>query len=575
MPPVMAAAQHPAAARSGGLRGLWAWVRRTILRTDPPPRQAGRPAAPARPGPATPFDTVEAEAPVEPRGTRVRQAPTRTPPSGAALLSTIQEGLAAVPPLPHVVRELLRELSDPASNARSVARIAASDPALAASLIRTVNSAAFALRRKVTSVTEAISYLGYTVVRSLVIRMRLEQMLPAKGEQAAYDAEDLWIHSLAVSHAAECLAERVPGVDRGFVSTLGLLHDIGKLAINSQFPSSAAALREANPEHADESFLDREKRVLGADHAEIGAFLARHWKLPHDIIEAIRWHHAPQGMPEDLPAGVRAATGVVHLANQLAKYCYVYSENMEIDIVSEDLFRQLGIPGPLPRLLNSRVRSALSRAIFYADESSTRPLGAIRRFLKLCDPEQARHLIAHPRSRSRTEPRIRVYEEMHESIFDDGCPLVDLSGRRPFSTVELGWKSATRVRFLGKTNGAGTAGLLASVTQHQAALPLDEDVRLPARFLVRRLLPAIGEAARGEPGTLEIAQALMGGRLVLGIRTGFLAFDRRFGEGVSPRAALGVVEEELANVLNLRWFSEIRTDPEGSTLIFISHPNRR
>ena len=65
-----------------------------------------------------------------------------------------------------------------------------------------------------------------SIVRSLVVRMRLEQILPRGAGQAGYDAEDLWIHSLAVSYAADCLADRVSGVDRGLVATLGLLHPL-------------------------------------------------------------------------------------------------------------------------------------------------------------------------------------------------------------------------------------------------------------------------------------------------------------------------------------------------------------
>ena len=153
----------------------------------------------------------------------VRQRPPVSAKSPVAqLMGTIKKGLTEIPPLPHVIRELLRELSDPASTARSVARIATSDPTLAAALLRTVNSAAMGLRRRINSVPEAISFLGYTAVRSLVIRMRLEQVLPTRKGQAAYDQDDLWIHSLAVAHAADCLAEQVAGkiphVDRGFVA---------------------------------------------------------------------------------------------------------------------------------------------------------------------------------------------------------------------------------------------------------------------------------------------------------------------------------------------------------------------
>lgn len=569
MSPPATLALEPPAKTATGLRGVWSFFRRRVLRVAPQ----------ATPGVSAPQEENESplEA-VEPPGVRLRQtappAPTSTP-KPHSLMQSIAEGLSAVPPLAHVVRELLHELSDPVSNARSVARFAASDPALAASLLRMVNSAAIGLRRKITSVAEAVSYLGYSVVRSMVLRMRLEQMLPTKGEQAAYDAEDLWIHSLAVSRTADCLAERIGGgLDRGLVSTLGLLHDIGKLAINSQFPSSAAALRTASKDNPEESFLDRECRILGADHAEIGSILATHWKLPPDLVTAIRFHHAPQNMPPEIAPGVRQAGIVVHLANQLAKYCYVYSENMEIDIVGEEMFKELGIAGPLARLLNGRVRSAISRAIFFADESSTRPLGALRRFLRLCTPTQAAPLLAQPRRRAMGEPRIRVHESMPQAIFGDGCPVLNHTGGRIISSAQGSWKTAPRVRFLARANAGGAAAILVSATTHQEALWLDEDVRLAARFLVRRLLAAISDIGGGiHP--LELAQSLQDGRFVIGIRSRALAFSERFGLDVSPSAALSVVEEELANVLNLRWFSEIRTTPDGSTLLFISHARKR
>ena len=91
---------------------------------------------------------------------------------------------------------------------------------------------------------------------------------------------------------------------------------------------------------------------------------------------------------------------------------------------------------------------------------------------------------------------------------------------------------------------------------------------------MRRLLAAISDIGGGiHP--LELAQSLQDGRFVIGIRSRALAFSERFGLDVSPSAALSVVEEELANVLNLRWFSEIRTTPDGSTLLFISHARKR
>ena len=543
-----------------GLRRLWDWIRSSVLRAPV--------TSPARPDavPAVEADGDDDPA-LEPAGVKLRTAPAARPTEPAAVLAPIRQGLSEIPPLPHVVRELLRELSDPTSNARSVAGIASSDPALAASLIRTVNSAAMGVRRKVTSVAEAVSLLGYSTVRSLVIRMRLQLIMPTRGGQQAYDAEDLWVHSLAVAYAAEALAERAPGVDRGFVSTLGLLHDIGKLAINSYFPASAAQVRTACPDRPEESFLDRERRILGADHAEIGAMLATHWKLPADLVEAIRWHHAPQAAPAALGDDVRTATILVHAANQLAKYCYVYSEDVEIDIVPDYLLRSAGLPGPLTRLMGSRVRRAISRAIFFADDSSTtQTLGAIRRFLRVHERPALPSLpVGAP---PRNEPHVAWADEgWAEHLLGDAL-TIDCS---PASTARLDRmlpRCGRRARLTSRCTAGGIERLLGAALGHLEHLPIDERTKLPAKFVLRRLLPNLSEIAAAEP--VEVLQSCDHGMLITAVRCPALTFERRFGSGVDPRAARHVLNAELANVLNLRWFARVLTPRDGSAIVFVN-----
>jgi putative nucleotidyltransferase with HDIG domain len=470
------------------------------------------------------------------------------------------------------VRELLRELSDPASNARSVATIAATDPALAAGLIRTVNSAAMGLRRKVSSISEAVSFLGYSTVRSLVIRTRLDRMMPTSGVAAAYDAEDLWVHSLAVSYAAETLADRIPGVDRGFVSTLGLLHDIGKLAVNSYFPQHAAAIRTISPDHPEESFLDRERRLLGGDHAEIGAILAEQWKLPGDLCQAIRWHHAPQLMPAAISDHARTATTLVHIANQLAKYCYVYSEDMEVDIVPTELLRQVGLPGPLARLLNSPVRRAISRAVFFADENTTggsgQSLKIVRRFLRLPAKGELPRIAPDPVP---GRPSLGWAEEDWDAYLPADAIPVDAVGRARMLAERACEDLGRWARFSARATPQGVELLLAAAMRHMDALPLDEQAKLPGRFLLRRLLANFIEMSPGAP--VEVAQGCGNGALSIILRCPALAFAERFGPKAPPRLARAAVERELANVLNLRWFSQVQTTQEGAALLFHGHAN--
>ena len=97
------------------------------------------------------------------------------------LLPEVRQGLSLLPPLPTLVIELLKETQSSSSTASSVADIAASDPTLAASLLRAVNSAAFGLSQKVTSVSQAVSLLGFGAVRSLVVRLP-----PRRHDAAAF-----------------------------------------------------------------------------------------------------------------------------------------------------------------------------------------------------------------------------------------------------------------------------------------------------------------------------------------------------------------------------------------------------
>lgn len=506
---------------------------------------------------------------MEPRGAVVRPRAAVDRERVTSVFAPIRQGLAEVPPLPHVVRELMRELSDPSSNARSVARIAASDPALAASLIRTVNSAALGVRRKVTSVAEAVSYLGYSLVRSLVVRMRLQQVMPTRPGQAAYDAEDLWVHSLAVAYAAEALADRCPGVDKAFVCTLGLLHDIGKLAINSYFPASAAEIRTTCPDHPGESFLDRERRILGADHAEIGAMLATHWKLPADLVEAIRWHHSPADAPETLGEGVRTATILVHVANQLAKYCYVYSEDMEIDIVGDELLRDAGLPGPLTRLLNQRVRNGISRAIFFADDSTVQALGAIRRFVQLGGGDMVeKYVPIETAELTRGDMRIGWAEEgWQRRLFGEPCD-VDCSPGAAFALARSLASAGRCARLSSRCNAGGIDRLLTAALAHQERLGLEERVTVAARFVLRRLLPNLSEIAAAEP--IEVLQTVRDGMLITAVHSPGLSFVQRMGEGVDARGGRACLQGELANVLNLRWFNRILTSRDGSAIVFVN-----
>ena len=523
-----------------------------------PQNVAGDPASPS-------VDSNESEADVilAPGGFRIQRP--RPADAGGVNISTfdellpeVREGLSLLPPLPTVVLELLKEIQSSSSTASSVADIAASDPTLAASLLRAVNSAAFGLSQKVTSVSQAVSLLGFSAVRSLVVRFRLEAMMPQRSPETAAASEDIWTHSLAVSYIAATLASRVTDVDRGFVSTLGLLHDIGRLAICSRHPDFAAALRNAGAK--DDSVLQREAIAFGADHATIGAILGNRWQLPADLNTAIRWHHAPERAfePTDPPA-LKTAAYLVQLADQLAKFCFAYSDDMEIDLPPDGAMEMLGLSGSLPQLLDAKVRANATQAILYADENSTRPITLIRPFLKLRRAEEAAELCA--RLEQKTDPRV-TEGTAGADLIDASEKIITFDSAAKSPAIPAGTAAA---RYSAPASAAGADWLIKSLASHWQSADVPARLAACARAGVRALLPnllaslsSINIAWQWEAPTLHIA-----------VRSDAMAFATRLPAGSDAALGRRVLEAELANILNLGWF-DVETSTDGATLLLRS-----
>ncbi|HEV7297839.1 MAG TPA: HDOD domain-containing protein [Tepidisphaeraceae bacterium] len=301
-----------------------------------------------------------------PEGAKIRPADVNEL-QKSQLLDEVVSGLEKIPPLPRAVHNILRELNSMGSTARSVASIVGTEPILVASILRMVNSAAFGLRREILSLEEAVAYLGFSTVKALVVRLKLGPMMGIASADAkrtkGYHPEKLWLHSMAVAQTSEHLAKRVGGVDPWLAGTIGLLHDIGKLAINSTFPQIVGQIWDKHD--GDESFLARERRLFGADHAFIGGFLAAKWELPGDLVEAIRLHHMPAGDSAVLamPSEMFRAVSIVHVANQLVKYSHVYCADMEIDIVPSAVLTELGLSPDLERLLDRDTQAIIERSV--------------------------------------------------------------------------------------------------------------------------------------------------------------------------------------------------------------------
>ena len=337
-------------------------------------------------------ETPQFERLAMPEGSRIRpimsepEAPVTcasgeaTPADVAPELSDeIIRGLEQVPPLPKAVQAVMRELDSAAASAKSVGEIVASDPVVGAVVLRVVNSAATGLRRRVLSVQEAVAYLGFAQVRTLIMKLKVSQLFRAPAAEAqCYDMDSLWQHSMAVAQVADRVARRTGKADPDLASTLGLLHDIGKLAINCQFPQKVAQLWRpmglvgGSVGATGESWLARERRLFGADHAFMGGFLAARWMLPEEITDGIRLHHpSSEAALLGVSEAVRKAVQIVHVANQLVKYRHCYCADMEIDMLDPAMLSDLNLPAEMEQMFDETIERAIAAASAMARSSAT------------------------------------------------------------------------------------------------------------------------------------------------------------------------------------------------------------
>ena len=192
-----------------------------------------------------------------------------------------------------------------------VVQVIETDPALTANVLRTVNSAAMGLRREITTIQEAVAYLGDTRIVGIALASAASDVFGAELNGYHGQRGDLGRHCLWSAIAARELAPHTGGVvDPGTAFTAGLLHDIGK-AVISDFLADATA---DAPLVAEGDHLDLEQDTMGTDHCTVGAAIARHWRLPATLVHAIAHHHRPA----DAPADQRALAYTVHLADTLA-----------------------------------------------------------------------------------------------------------------------------------------------------------------------------------------------------------------------------------------------------------------
>ncbi len=249
-------------------------------------------------------------------------------------IRTIIMNTKSLPTLPGIITRLNALAGNDRTSIPEMARLVSSDQVLSARILKLANSPSYGFYR-VSSISNAMILLGVDVVKSLAISSSIFEIMEK-------NSVGLWEHSLGAGLAANIIGRRIGIKNCEEVSTAALLHDIGKVIIRINFGDDYRNLL-ALIDREEIYMLEAERELLGTDHAQVGAWLAKSWFLPDRLVETIACHH-------DVNASLEfpLQTSIVHLSDVLVKASgFGFSGDELVPLIQPAAWDKLAMTEPL------------------------------------------------------------------------------------------------------------------------------------------------------------------------------------------------------------------------------------
>lgn len=228
---------------------------------------------------------------------------------------TIRDRLlqARLPALPQVLLKLMSLCQSDDVGMAELTGLIATEPALSSRLLAVANSAAYHHGDAPLNLLQAANTLGTEMIKVLTISESVVQAFGAFGAAGGLDLRHFWKHSLTAAVVARELAQHLAPNHTDDAYLVGLLHDVGRLALLTCAPQAC----QTHFLSADDSQLcDAEQQTLNISHTEAGAWLVTHWKLAQPMAQAVLHHHADPSRVAEL----HPLTRIMHLTHQLLEW---------------------------------------------------------------------------------------------------------------------------------------------------------------------------------------------------------------------------------------------------------------
>ncbi len=191
-----------------------------------------------------------------------------------------------LPVLPMVANKVMKVASNPDSTASLLGLVISRDEALASRVLRIANSAFYGVSRKINTISEAVTIIGFDGIKNLALALSMRGVYKSFGllEQL------LWDHSVGVAITAQLAAAHVHVKQKEEVFMAGLLHDVGKVILLNQEKEKYTRVIQM-VYNDDFTFTAAEEEVFGFNHAIVGSLVIKKWNFPDFLVSIARYHN--------------------------------------------------------------------------------------------------------------------------------------------------------------------------------------------------------------------------------------------------------------------------------------------
>ncbi len=190
-----------------------------------------------------------------------------------------------------LIKRILDKMNDPELSATELAGYIKNDQALVAKILKLSNSAFYGFSRRINTIRDAISLLGYNTIKSIVLSLSFRQMLEMFDVKKEF-LDGFSKHSMMAGFLAEDIVKKEAKVlDPDIAYLAGLLHDIGKLVL-LQFEGKEYEQLLTLSKNNKESLYAIERKYRDNTHEDVGGFLLDKWGLPVVYVNVVQKHHS-------------------------------------------------------------------------------------------------------------------------------------------------------------------------------------------------------------------------------------------------------------------------------------------